>query len=57
VLQHLLRNDLHHGLLQRLFRNRLCCEPTCCDSGCTPSATSQPGQPIEAVPLPKGKKN
>ena len=55
-------NDCHdfcrEGLLQRLFRNRFACEPTCCEGGCSTggvlgTVTTVPATPVENVPLPK----
>ena len=37
------------GLLQRLFRNRFACEPTCCDTGCS---TGGCGSVTTAPPAP-----
>jgi hypothetical protein len=53
-------NDCHdycrEGLLQRLFRNRFACEPSCCDSGSS-SRTMAPTMPTmpsaEQINLPR----
>jgi hypothetical protein len=45
-------DSCREGLLQRLFRNRFCCEPTCCDTGST-GTTSRPMPPAESISLPK----
>jgi hypothetical protein len=52
-------NDCHdycrEGLLQRLFRNRFACEPSCCDSGYGTTTTSSPVMPPAAENINRPK--